>query len=242
MKTKPTTNYAEGMGSLVGPPKPLPPGAGPYADPYNESKMGFLMVGPRIGRLRIACSISERHRRSAQVIEHPIEAGSNVADHRNIGPPEFDIDGLISNLSVGPSDDPELVPPKDGFIDLRLLFTRAEPFRIVTGLTIYDNMVFTDLQIQRDKTTGSSIKFTASARQIIFAVGQTVDVLATFAGLENLGPKKDVGPKDKKETTNTKTKETLRSGLHKVKHSQKLKQINEAIRQRTTDILKGVGF
>lgn len=56
--------------------------------------------------------------------------------------------------------------PDDVYKVLKELFEKREPFTVVTGLTVYDNMVFTSLSIPRSAQYGRAIKFSATLEQL----------------------------------------------------------------------------
>jgi hypothetical protein len=65
---------------------------------------------------------------------------------------------------------------QDVFKVLKNLFEKKEPFTVVTGLTVYDNMIITSLSIPRNAATGKALRFTATLQQIKIVETQTVPI------------------------------------------------------------------
>jgi hypothetical protein len=55
---------------------------------------------------------------------------------------------------------------------IKLQQTRT-PFKVVTGLKVYDNMILEDFTVNRDANTSNAIVFTARMKQIVFALAKT---------------------------------------------------------------------
>lgn len=78
--------------------------------------------------------------------------------------------GKLGGKLLGDSDDPFKVV-LDGLINI------AENRRIITIVSKhekFDNMILSNLQINRDQTTGRAVRFTAEARQLQIATAETI--------------------------------------------------------------------
>jgi len=64
----------------------------------------FKSKNAHIGGVWIDCTVSERHRFTAEVTTHPVESGSEVTDHVVAQPDEITLDCVISNKPVRPPE------------------------------------------------------------------------------------------------------------------------------------------
>jgi len=156
--------------------------------------------------LRLDASVQEVHGRSAQVTRHPIEAGSQIADHINPDPQTIEITGIVSNdpivflpsLNRKPSvtgGDPgsraeDALDFFETLIDERRLVT------VATTLKIYENMALENLSSTRNKDTGRTLSFVARFSEITIATTEQVAApdttperrARTNRGVRNGGP------------------------------------------------------
>ena len=147
-----------------------------------------LGLGDDLGIITLDASIRENHSFSADVPEHPVEvtvAGQDsfVTDHYIRKARTLNITGTISDapvqyLSALTSGDigaglggmaawsGELSRSMKAYTKLRQLWFDGEPFDIVTGFDLYQNVVFTQLDIPREAAIGRQCLFTASVKQM----------------------------------------------------------------------------
>ena len=136
--------------------------------------------GPTIGPIEVDVALSEGHSQGAEVADHPIETGGDVTDHIRIRAPELSMNGVISDAKAFLSDALASIGSLDAIqkYDRMLeLFENREPFDVSTGLRFYPDMVFTRLNVTRDKGTGKAVHFSAELRQIEFADSETIEIL-----------------------------------------------------------------
>lgn len=151
--------------------------------------------GPKFGSIQVSGGISETHSRTAQVSKSPIESGSEISDHRRVNNITISIDGIATSHTNSIAED--LTGDQDSAGDvynkLLELFDNTDVFQLVTALDIYDDVVFTSLVINRDKTTGGTdtIRFKADVEQLRFATSDFILVPADAAKK----PTSDVGKK-----------------------------------------------
>lgn len=136
--------------------------------------------------------ISEKHRLSFKVSDHPLQNGCTISDHVQRELQDVTIEGMFSNHSVNRDDVPREAIEFDseyGTTDvlndkwqnpkplpntalqklekLRELASKKEPVRLVCSLDIYPKMVITDVSYERDAKSGSSVRFTITLREIV---------------------------------------------------------------------------
>lgn len=136
--------------------------------------------------------ISESHKLSFKVSDHPLQDGSTISDHVHRELQEVTIEGLFTNYTLnnerrneplkfrddyGEVDEPtEDVWTKKPIVQnralkqlekLRELANAREPVRLVCSLDIYPKMIITDIAYDRDAKSGSAVKFSVTLREIV---------------------------------------------------------------------------
>lgn len=127
--------------------------------------------------------ISEKHRLSFKVGDHPLQNGCVVSDHVTRELQEVTIEGLFTNHPMNKSGSASKVTfaseygesvVKDTvsntalarFDELKALAKKMEPVRLVTSLEVYPKMIITSIDYDRNEKSGSSIRFTMTLREI----------------------------------------------------------------------------
>lgn len=152
--------------------------------------------GPTIDGIQVDVSITEAHELTAEVTDHAVEVGSDISDHKRRMPATYDIEGYVSDTPANLIDFIALQTSGDSAIDrywdLVDLFESNVVFEVVTGMRVYESMVFTSFRVDRDASTGSGLRFQARMKQVRFAFTEVVPI-ADDKGAKNtdLGPKKN---------------------------------------------------
>jgi len=128
-----------------------------------------------IAGLELDVTISENHNLPSVVTNHPVEDGSTVSDHIVIEPRTLTVQGLVSNtpVQIGGGTNNAI---KDTFDELIRIRNARELFTVSTGLDVYSNMFFTNIDIPRDATTGQSLVWTATMQEIQVVASQLVAI------------------------------------------------------------------
>jgi hypothetical protein len=145
--------------------------------------------GTTIGLIKLSAAISIVHTRTADIVEHPVERGSDLADDRRKKQAIVTIDGIISEALIRSDlkiDEDGFVTRdntiaieksvQDAYVDLKALFDKNETFTLATSLEVYENMMFSSFVVNQDKNTGSILSFKAECKQVSFADSQIVPV------------------------------------------------------------------
>lgn len=142
-------------------------------------------VEESIAGVNLDTTIRERHNFSSRVTSFPVETGGNVSDNIQNDPVILQIEPIISDNPI------QLVTLGSDLIDnisgqasrsrtaaeeLIRILDEKQIFTVVTGLRVYENMAFSELQFNYDEDTGKSIRFTASFVQLEFVESRTVDI------------------------------------------------------------------
>jgi hypothetical protein len=131
-----------------------------------------------IGDVTVDCSISETHSRAADITEHPVEEGSDIADHYRAKPREVQINGMVSSTpletgfpgqtlvsavgSIVSGDD----PVKNAWEIFNQYIDDGELVTISTSLQEYPDVGLSDLSTDRNHKTGQVLSFTVTAKQL----------------------------------------------------------------------------
>ena len=178
-------------------------------------------VKAQIGTITVDASVSEDHTASSTVTSNPVEEGANVADHVKLEPLRLSIQGVISDTpldfeilnSLAKGDFKGIAKnftsgisavlggtsrSTEQYLALLELRKSREPFQVITGLKVYQNMILTNLTVNRTASTGKAIHFTAEMEEIRIVQSQTVGKEALGKGVKNLASKtKNLGAKTK---------------------------------------------
>ena len=149
--------------------------------------------GPTIAGVQIDVSVRETHRSTAEVSDAAIETGSETSDHRRRRPNEVALEGIVSNRPTNLIDLATLDSAQDRYRELILLHENNDMFELVTGLRVYQNMMFTSFEVTRDQTTGEIVAFAATMKEVLFARSETVQPNVTDA--PKAASTTDAGPK-----------------------------------------------
>jgi hypothetical protein len=149
-------------------------------------------------------SVSERHDRSAEVTENGVERGADVSDHVRPKGSELLIEALVTNTPIEqPRSHMDGVTSAvaslslDGEVkggastlqfsgtfdrvrsvheELLGLVDRGELVTIATSLRTYENMVLTQLSVNRNASTGNSLSLSIAAKSVRIVATETVAV------------------------------------------------------------------
>lgn len=127
--------------------------------------------------------LTEKHKMSFKLGDHPLQNGVTVTDHVTAEPRKVTIDCIISNHSLS-KDGKGATVKIDGsengeksnvalekFEQVKSLANKREPVRLVCSLEVYPKMVITSIDFDRDEKSGSAIRFSMTLREI-----RTVDI------------------------------------------------------------------
>jgi hypothetical protein len=150
--------------------------------------------------IQIDVTVSEVHSLQAEVTQHPVESGADIADHYRPKPAELRIQGIVTDTpidgSLGLAVTRALAGPigtaigavqgvaqtfrpsvlRTAFDALRALHDNAVPVQIFTPYKTYVNMLMTDLQVTRDRAGGEALYFTSTFREVFLASSSTTSI------------------------------------------------------------------
>lgn len=142
-------------------------------------------VEESIAGVNIDATVRQRHKFSSSVTSFPVEAGANISDNISDEPVLLQLDCIISDNPI------QLVALGSDLIDnitgqasrsrtaaeeLIRIKEEKQTFTVVTGLRVYENMAFNDLEFLYDEDTGKAVRFTASFTELEFVESQTIGI------------------------------------------------------------------
>lgn len=148
------------------------------------------MLGPIIPD----CAVEEHHVDRLEITQHPVELGASVSDHAFMLPFEVSLRYGWSNSALANFGGSE------NYIDeiyyqLQGLQQSRQPFNIVTGKRLYQNMMLCELDVVTDARSEKALMVEAMCRQVIIVSTQAVsiapnpstDAAPDVASQQNLG-------------------------------------------------------
>ncbi len=141
----------------------------------------------KVGVINFDASLREGHGRTAEVTEHPVEAGANISDHIRKLPDTLDIEAVISDhplffLASLNADSPIStdVGPVSSRVDaareeLERIMDDGETVDVATTLKTYENMALQSVTFERTMATGNSLAAVMSFKEIVIAQTETIE-------------------------------------------------------------------
>jgi hypothetical protein len=121
--------------------------------------------------------ISEEHKRSAQLFTHPIEDGTEIADHILVAPKVITAVLLFSNFSIKrPGDSYAENHSEEAYMILEAVQENKCICNFQSSVKKYRNYAIEELSFTRDAETGNAMKIFLSFKEITIAKSETVIV------------------------------------------------------------------
>ncbi len=118
--------------------------------------MTCILVSRSIGGVFVDVVISEEHESEMEIAEHPVEKGAKISDHAWRLPYRVTLESAIAGERAVAS-----------FQQLLDVQSTAEPFSLVTGLKVYQNMLIKRLTATRDRENARILKFEAELQEVV---------------------------------------------------------------------------
>lgn len=117
--------------------------------------MSCILVNRAIGGVFVDVVISEEHESSMTIAEHPVERGAKISDHAWQERKRVTMEGVVGAArSVS------------AYQQLLAVQQTAEPFSLVTGLMVYQDMLIERITVTRDKEHPRVLKFAAELSEV----------------------------------------------------------------------------
>lgn len=132
----------------------------------------ILFMSRNIGGFIADVTIEEDHTDELVITEHPVERGAETTDHAYKRPSTVVITAGWSNSSLAALGNPFYVNlVYDQFLALQ---RSLQPFDIVTGKRIYDNMLIRRISVKTDEKTENALIATFECQEILISDTQVV--------------------------------------------------------------------
>ena len=116
--------------------------------------MTVIAFSRAIGPIPLNCILIEKHTSEVEITSNPIETGAEVNDHAYIKPKQVVLEVADRNAAL--------------VYNALVRFQESRvPFYLVTGLTIYKDMLIQAIDTTRDKTHSTVLSATVTCRQVI---------------------------------------------------------------------------
>ena len=116
--------------------------------------MSAIAFSPTIGPVFIDCVISERPESTLEITEIPVESGARITDHAVVAPKRVTLD--IANHNAAES-----------FRAMVAFQERREPFTLVTGLSVFNNMLIKSISTERDASFSTVLRAKIELQEIV---------------------------------------------------------------------------
>ena len=188
----------------------------------NRTVIMYEIGGQKIGFIELDATVNESHSRTARVTKNEVEEGGDVTDNVILDNEKFSIEGLISEAPIPSNDIRDLPLTvtnkafsflnnaagaisggllKDtgptlkritGLIQLENFWKNAIPFRVITGLKKYENVIMTGLTIDVNPKDGKSLRFKMDCEVVRLVESELIAIpesksTAGASKLKNLG-------------------------------------------------------
>lgn len=160
----------------------------------------LITVKPKrsIATFTAQCTIEETHTDTLEIVEHPVELGTSIADHSFLRPAELVITigysnspgssnlfgslasavtGTVSGISsILSGSAPSQV--KDVYEKFLMLQRKREPFEVLTGKRKYTNMLIQSMSETTTKETENSLVLKIAMKQVLIVTTKTLTISA----------------------------------------------------------------
>lgn len=116
--------------------------------------MSVIAFSSVIGPVPVSCVLTEKHESRIEISEIPIETGARITDHAFVLPKRVTLDVADANAAAT-------------FNALVRFQESRVPFTLVTGLSVYQNMLIKSLEADRDKSFSTVLRCKAEIQEAI---------------------------------------------------------------------------
>lgn len=116
--------------------------------------MSCIILTRDIGGVYVDVVLRESMEAAMEIPQHPVESGAKISDHAWRIPTTASLECVTQDVT-------------GTYEALFSVMKQAEPFTIVTGFTVLNNMLIEKLAPERDPTTGQVLKFTCNLKEVI---------------------------------------------------------------------------
>jgi hypothetical protein len=177
--------------------------------------LSYVMPDGKTGMVYFDATLNETHGAQAQVTDHKVESGPNIADYIRPMPRRLSLSSIITNTPIStPQSQSRGVVGQVGtfqgqtgrtwkavkfsgeFDRVRDVFgvlvdaaLAGATFGVVTTLANYENLAITNFSVPRDASSGNALNSTIDFQEIVTVDTQTVEALPPTIQKTHRGPK-----------------------------------------------------
>ena len=145
--------------------------------------MTAIAFSPAIGPVPISCRLEEHHTTEIEITSNPIETGAEVNDHAYIKPNAVTLE--VASASAAAT------------YNALVAFQKSRvPFTLVTGLSVFPNMLIQRVEADRDKDTSHILRARVDLQEVII-----VDTAYAAVDTDSPGAVSSGAPGGKKSTS-----------------------------------------
>lgn len=157
-----------------------------WFDPSQVSTSAVIQLdsGAGMSGLTLDAALRDRVGRKVTLTKHPIEQGVKPSDHAELEPRVYTVEGIITGTPIAEADQDARGLSEDTPLDgsyakatldfLDALIDSRQPLTITTDMRHLENMVLTNLDDDRDSSTGEGVHFNATFEEVRFVQTQAV--------------------------------------------------------------------
>lgn len=140
-----------------------------------------VAITRRIGPVPIDVILEEVHNSQLEITRNPIEFGADVTDHAYVQPKRLSMRGAVASTPGSPGVLFGLAGTRAAGAWQQLLLLQAlrEPFSIVTGLKVYNDMLIESLEATRDPDKSFILDFRAELTEVIIVSSASAPASST---------------------------------------------------------------
>src|SRR5690606_24150404 len=116
--------------------------------------MSVIAFSSAIGPVPISCVLAEKHVSEIEISEIPIETGAKISDHAYVMPKKVRLEIADANAAAT-------------FASLVRFQESRVPFVLVTGLSVYRDMLIRSIEADRDAKTSRVLSAKVECQEVI---------------------------------------------------------------------------
>ena len=149
--------------------------------------ISFLQTRTKVGQITLDVNMSETINLPGEVTRYPVEDGSEMSDHIFIKAKTLAIEGKVGNAKFGLLD----IVAGAGFFTSKMLDVLDQiealrdqrvTFDVTTGLGLYQNMAFEDVEMSRTADDSGWLNISMKMVQVVKVELRTAEVPAERTG------------------------------------------------------------
>lgn len=122
----------------------------------------FLFSSRAIGAVPVEVWLTEKYTSEIEITENAVESGAKITDHAYVKPKKVTVEIADANAA-------------QTFADLVYKQEDREPFTLMAGLVMFDNMLIKNINVDRDAKTSKILRATIDLQEIVIVETQKTE-------------------------------------------------------------------